>query len=370
MRGTTTPMRRRFARKRPAGRALREDERIGADVPVGPEAEEHGSLEGSPDVDALAGRWWAAFEAAQSALRSAGRYLGAQEVGERGRRLAEERSEVVQLLQGLARDRHVEALLVQWLATPGITPRLLGLPDGVVACVFDLDGVLITSATVHAAAWADTFDPFLLARVEPGRDQPVPFDRHREYQTAIAGRSRLAGIRAFLASRGISLPEGGPGDPPGAHTVHGLANRKNEALQRRLDREGVTAFEGSRAYLEAAHLLGLHCAVVSASANTQIMLERAGLAHLIDERIDGKTIEAEQLEAKPAPDTLLAACRRLHVEPHQTVAFETTPVGIAAARAAGMRLVVGVDRPGDTVALDGSDADLVVGDLAELLGRT
>lgn len=317
----------------------------------------------------LAVRWWAALDAAQSALHAAGPYVGAQESGERSHRLAAERSEITQLLQGLARDQHTAGWLLHWLASPGLTRRMLGLPDGVVACVFDLDGVLTTSATTHAAAWAETFDPFLLERAEHGRRQFIPFDGRREYQDYIAGRPRLDGVRAFLASRGISLPEGSADDPPGAPSMHGLANRKNHVLQQRLDRQGVAAFAGSRFYLEAARSIGVHCAVVSASANTATILESAGLVHLIDHVIDGNTIETEQLRPKPAPDTLIVACQRLNVQPRQVAAFETTPAGVTAARAAGVRLTIGVDRSGHTEALLASDADLVINDLAELLDR-
>ena len=145
---------------------------------------------------------------------------------------------------------------------------MLGLPDGVVACVFDLDGVLTTSATMHALAWAETFDPFLLERAERSHREFVPFDRRTEYQVYIAGRPRLEGVRGFLGSRGIGLPEGDADDPAGAETMHALANRKNQVLQQHLDRQGVAAFSGSRFYLEAARSIGVHRAVVSASANT------------------------------------------------------------------------------------------------------
>ncbi len=271
------------------------------------------------------------------------------------------------LLQGLAHELHTHSRLVDWVGAPSISGRMLGLPSEVIACVFDLDGVLTTSAAVHAAAWTEAFDAFLLERAERSHRPYIPFDEHREYQTLVAGRPRLDGVRVFLASRGISLPEGRADDPPDAETVQGIANHKNLSLQRHLDREGVAAFEGSRYYLEAARMLGLKRAVVSPSANTAAILDRAGLAHLIEQRIDGNTIRAEQLESKPAPDTLLAACEWLQVQPSQAAAFETTPAGITAARAAGFKLAIGVDRDGDTEALRASDADLVIGDLTELL---
>jgi beta-phosphoglucomutase-like phosphatase (HAD superfamily) len=320
-----------------------------------------------PDrLDGLAASWWVALEAADSALRAAASCLGARELGERSRRLARERGQTVHVLHELARDLHTDSLLLDFVATPAVTPRRLGLPDGVIACVFDLDGVLTTSATVHAAAWADTLDPFLLRQAERGRRLFIPFDRRHDYQDHLAGRPRREGVRIFLASRGIGLPEGSADDLPGDETVHGLANRKNQVLQQRLEREGVAAFAGSRCYLEAARIAAVHPAVVSASAHTATILDRAGLAHLIEQQIDGNTIEAEQLNPKPAPDTLIAACRRLSVQPGQSAAFETTPAGIAAARAAGFRRVIAVDRGDNTEALRAGAPDLLINDLAEL----
>jgi HAD superfamily hydrolase (TIGR01509 family) len=149
--------------------------------------------------------------------------------------------------------------------------------------------------------------------------------------------------------------------------VHGLANRKEQALGRHLEQEGVAAYIGSRCYLEAAHLVGVGRAVVSSSSNTTEILERAGLTGLVDQRIDAAAIAAEGLASKPAPDTLLAACRRLGVEPRRAADFETTPAGIAAARAAGFRAVVAIEREGPTEELHAAGADVVVNDLAQLL---
>ena len=319
------------------------------------------------DLDALAAGWWVACEAAERALDAAGQFLSASEAQEHRHRLAEQRGEAAKLLQGIARDVHRTSVLVQWLDGPRVTRRVLGLPAEVIACVFDLDGVLTNSAAVHAAAWADTLDDFLVELAGSDRHEFVPFDRQHEYELLIAGRPRLDGVRAFLARRGIRLPEGRADDPPGAHTVHGLANRKNERLQRRLRLGTVTAFAGSRTYLEAARMLGVHRAVVSPSANTGAILERGGLARLIEERVDGTTLDADRLQPKPSPDTLLAACRRLHVQPEQSAAFETTPAGISAARAAGFGLVIGVARNRRGEALRAGGADLVITDLAELL---
>jgi beta-phosphoglucomutase-like phosphatase (HAD superfamily) len=319
------------------------------------------------DLDALAAGWWVACESAERALDAASQFLSALEAREHRGRLAEQRGKVAQLLQGLARDVQRTSPLVEWLDGRRLTRRVLGLPSEVIACVFDIDGVLTNSASVHAAAWADTLDDFLVERADPGHHEFVPFDQDHEYELLIAERPRLDGVRAFLASRGMSLPEGRGDDPPAAHTVHGLANRKNERLQRRLQLGTVTAFAGSRSYLEAARMFGVHRAVVSPSANTAAILERGGLARLIEERVDGSTLDADRLRPKPSPDTLLAACRRLHVQPGQSAAFETTPAGIAAARAAGFGFVIGVARNGHGEALHAGGADLVITDLAGLL---
>lgn len=283
--------------------------------------------------------------------------------------LAREREGVAQLLDAIARERHVR--LRRPLSAPRATRRMLGLPRYAHACLFDLDGVLTPSARIHAAAWAETFDELLSRRGEHAGEGFAhlarPFDARADYFAHVHGRPRLDGVREFLASRGISLPEGEPDDPPGTATVHGLANRKNEALLRRLDREGLVAFEGSRRYLEAAGEAGLRCAVVSASANTGEILKRSGLAALIDELVDGESICRDRLRAKPLPDTLLAACRALGVPPSAAVAFETTRAGVVAARAAGVALLVAVDRTGRASPLREAGADLVVGDLAELI---
>jgi HAD superfamily hydrolase (TIGR01509 family) len=322
------------------------------------------------DLEAIVAGWWTALDAAERALRSGAGSLGEPETGERRRRLTDERREILELLQGLARDHSMTSPLLGWLAGQGLTRQKLGLPQSVRACVFDLDGVLTTSATAHADAWAETLDGYLLGRADSGRREFIAFDRRREYELLIAGKPRREGARAFLASRGIDLPEGSPNDAPGDATVYGLANRKLDLLRKRIERAGVAAFTGSRAYLEAVKMLGLRVAVVSASTNTSAILQQAELTHLIDEQIDGNTIELEQLRSKPSPDTLLAACKHLRLQPDDCAAFETTPAGIAAARAAGYKLAVAVDRDGQTRALRSSDADLVVGDLAEIAGTS
>jgi HAD superfamily hydrolase (TIGR01509 family) len=279
-----------------------------------------------------------------------------------------DRATAAALLQAAADIEHVR--LVRRLTMPSLSKPQLGLPLTVEACVFDLDGVLAASADVHFAAWAETFDEFLSRRFE---DASVHFShcerlsRRVDYEAYLAGRTRLDGVRAFLASRGIKLPEGEEDDRPGTATVHGLANRKREALRGRLEHEGMNAYAGSYRYLEAAAGAGLLCAVVSASTNTAAIVERAGLIDLVDVVVDGYAMSAGGLRAKPEPDTLIAACAELAVEPRNAAAFETTPAGIAAARRAGFAVAVAVDRTGGAGALRTAGADVVVSDLAGLL---
>ncbi|HWB22586.1 MAG TPA: HAD family hydrolase, partial [Gaiellaceae bacterium] len=282
--------------------------------------------------------------------------------------LARERETAARLLEATAREEHIP--LHNRLRSSRATPATLGLPPDTLACVFDLDGVLTGSAAIHVAAWAETLDEFLSSRVEETGERFAPFqpfDRRNDYYRYIQGKPRLEGIHAFLASRGIRIAAGHPDDPAGSETIYGLANRKNEAFLRYLDQEGVTAFAGSQSYLEDAHEAGLRCVVVSPSTNTAAILEQSGLAPLVDERIDGNAIRVENLRSKPEPDTLLAACRRLGVDPQRAVAFETTFEGVAAARTARFGYVVGVDRRGRVELRPPHGANRVVPDLAALL---
>ena len=246
---------------------------------------------------------------------------------------------------------------------------MLGLPNDIRACLFDLDGVLTQTATVHAAAWKEMFDAYLAERAKRTGEPYVPFDAVREYDLYVDGRARADGTRAFLQSRGISLPEGQPTDPPSAETVHGLGNRKNQILLERLRTGGVAVYPGSVRYLRAVREAGLHRAVVSASANTHQVLEAAGIADDFEVCIDGIIAEREHLRGKPAPDTYLAAARRLSVQPRQGAVFEDALAGVEAGRAGGFGFVVGVDRVGQADALRQHGADVVVADLAELLDR-
>jgi beta-phosphoglucomutase family hydrolase len=244
---------------------------------------------------------------------------------------------------------------------------VLGLPDAVTACLFDLDGVLTRTATVHATAWKQMFDEFLRGWAASTGQPFVPFDAGDDYDTYVDGRPRLDGTRAFLQSRGIELPEGSPDDPAGAASVHGLSNRKND-LVLRLFREGrVEVFDGSVRYVRAVRDAGLRTAVVSSSANTAEVLDAAGIADLFDVRIDGLVALERHLAGKPAPDTFLAGARALGVGPGEGAVFEDALAGVAAGRAGNFACVVGVDRENHAEALREHGADIVVADLAELL---
>ena len=316
----------------------------------------------------LIGAWRAAFEAASGALRAARHDLPARELSERFQHLDDERAATVQVLSGFARDRHARSFLVRLIASPREAKRLLGLLADVAACVFNVDGVLVASAAIHADAWKETFDEFISGRSERTGGSWAFFSRRADYPTLIHGRSRVDAVRGFLASRGISLPEGRPDDPPASETVLGLANRKNLALLRLLRRQGVSMYAGARLYLQLAHDAGVRCAVVSGSTHTEALLARARLATLIEDCVDGRTMLAERLHRKPAPDMLLAACRHLNVAPDHTAVFETTPTA-RAGRAGGFGLVVAVEQDGNAEALRARGADLVVADLGEILER-
>jgi beta-phosphoglucomutase family hydrolase len=244
----------------------------------------------------------------------------------------------------------------------------LGLPDKVRACLFDLDGVLTKTAVVHAAAWKEAFDDFLRRREGAAFR---PFDAVADYEQYVDGRPRADGIRVFLASRGIELPEGRDDDPPELDTVHGLGNRKNALLLEKIRTQGVEPYTGSVRYVDAARAAGLGTAVVSSSANCREILTSAGLDDRFDVRIDGVVAAERGLLGKPHPDTFLEAAHELGAEPQAAAVFEDALAGMEAGRAGGFGAVVGVDRVGQADALRRHGADLVVSDLSELLeGRT
>jgi beta-phosphoglucomutase family hydrolase len=230
---------------------------------------------------------------------------------------------------------------------------MLGLPDGVTACLFDLDGVLTKTAVVHAKAWKQMFDEYLR---EQGDDRP--FDEHDDYDTYVDGKPRDAGVRDFLASRGIHVDEA---------EVKRLGDKKNDLVLDLIKRDGVEAYEGSVRYLKAARDAGLRRAVVSSSHNCRDVLVAAGIEEYLEERVDGLVADAEHLKGKPAPDTFLEGARRLGVEPAQAAVFEDALAGVEAGRAGSFGHVIGVDRVGQRDALAQHGADVVVDDLAELL---
>ena len=244
---------------------------------------------------------------------------------------------------------------------------MFGLPDGVSACLFDMDGVVTQTAVVHAAAWKEMFDEFLRARAESTGTQFIPFDPHAEYDAYVDGKPRLDGTRSFLESRGIELPEGRPNDPPGTPTLYGLSNQKNNLVLQKIAAGGVQAYPGSITYIRSVKDKGISTAIVSASANTIQVLKAADIENLFDVRIDGVIAERRGLRGKPAPDTFLAAAEALRKSAKQAAVFEDAQAGVAAGHAGGFTLVVGVDRVGQAQELLEHGADIVVKDLADLL---
>lgn len=243
---------------------------------------------------------------------------------------------------------------------------MLGLPDAVTACLFDLDGVLTDTASVHRGAWKQMFDDFLRRRADE-TGEPFREFTDTDYERHVDGRPRRDGTRTFLLSRGIDLPEGSPDDPPGAPTINGLSNRKNQLVLRLIDENGVTVFEGSVRYVRAVRDAGLRTAVVSSSANTAQVLDVVGIADLFEARIDGLVAVERGLPGKPAPDTFLAGAEALGVPAAAAAVFEDALAGVEAGRAGSFGYVIGVDRVGQRDALRQRGADVVVGDLSELL---
>ena len=252
-------------------------------------------------------------------------------------------------------------------ASRGTDASGLSLPSSVQACLFDLDGVLTRTAKLHAAAWKQMFDQFLRRRAGTTQAPFRPFDRKVDYDEYVDGKPRYDGVRSFLASRGIVLPEGRPDDPPGWETVSSLGNLKDRMVQRLLRERGVDVFAGSMRYVRAVRRHGIRCAVVSSSAHCREVLAAAGISELFDARVDGVIARRLHLTGKPAPDTYLAAARKLGVEPARAAIFEDALAGVEAGRAGHFALVVGVDRVGQAPALREHGADIVVSDLADLL---
>ena len=252
------------------------------------------------------------------------------------------------------------------LREAGYRARMLGLPDGTRACLFDLDGVLTDTASVHAAAWKQMFDDYLRARADRDGTEFVPFDVAADYGPYVDGKPRLDGTRSFLQSRGIELPDGSPDDPPDAETITALSTKKNDLVQEKIVSVGVEVYPGSVRYLQAVREAGLATAVVSSSANAAQVLDVADLTQYIDTRVDGVSAKERGLPGKPAPDTFVAAAADLGVAKEHAVVFEDALAGVASGKAGGF-VVVGVDRLDHADKLRAEGADIVVKDLEELL---
>jgi beta-phosphoglucomutase family hydrolase len=243
---------------------------------------------------------------------------------------------------------------------------VLGLPDDITALLFDLDGVLTPTAAIHYKAWKRTFDEFLHARLG---DSFREFTQE-DYNDYVDGMSRFDGVRTFLQSRDITLPDGAEEDDSGSGeqaTVHGIGNRKNQLVLQLIEKDGVEPYEGSLRFVKAAQEAGLARAVVSASANCRPVLRSAGIEDLFDAIIDGEVASEQHLRGKPHPDTYLAGARALDVDPALAAVFEDATAGVQAGHDGHFGYVVGVDRVDHAAALRAHGADVVVKDLADLL---
>jgi beta-phosphoglucomutase family hydrolase len=242
---------------------------------------------------------------------------------------------------------------------------VLGLPDDITALLFDLDGVLTQTSKVHFKAWKQTFDAYLKSR-EGDRFKEFTQDDYNDY---VDGMPRADGVRSFLKSRGIELPEGSSDDAPDAETINGIGNRKNDLVLEIIKRDGVEVYDGSVAYVKAAQKAGLKRAVVSASANCRAVLKSAGIEDLFEQVIDGITTEEQHLQGKPHPDTYLAGAKAVGVDPSEAAVFEDATAGVQAGHDGHFGYVIGVDRVDHAQALTQHGADVVVKDLSELLAR-
>jgi beta-phosphoglucomutase family hydrolase len=237
-------------------------------------------------------------------------------------------------------------------------PRMLKLPDGITALLFDLDGVITQTAKVHAAAWKQMFDEFLRERSEQTGEPFVEFDTKDDYDKYVDGRPRLDGVRTFLDARSIEHDE---------ELDRELGDRKNDLVLRLIREQGVEVYDGSIRFVELARDEGLRRAVVSSSANTREVLKSVGIEDLFEAVVDGIVAEEQGLPGKPAPDTFLAGARELGAEPAEAVVFEDALAGVEAGRAGDFGWVVGVDRTGQAEELARHGADVVVQDLEELI---
>ena len=235
------------------------------------------------------------------------------------------------------------------------------------AVLFDLDGVITATASVHAAAWKQMFDEFLAAHAERTGIPFVSFDIEDDYKPYVDGRPRYDGVATFLKSRGIDLPRGEPSDDPDQETVCGLGNRKNALIQEVLATDGVEVYEGSVKLVFWLHQQVIRQAIVSSSKNAEAVLEAAGIKDFFEVRVDGVVAAREKLPGKPRPDTFLEGARLLGVDPVRAVVVEDALAGVKAGVNGSFGLVIGVDREGDPEAPKEAGADIVVDDLGQLV---
>lgn len=235
--------------------------------------------------------------------------------------------------------------------------------DGV---VFDMDGVVTQTATVHARAWKRLFDDYLRERCRRTGERFVPFDGDADYRLYVDGKARYDGVHSFLRSRGMDLPKGEPGDSPQSETECGLGNRKNAFFLKEVEEHGVQPYETTVALIRRLKESGFATAVISASENTTQVLEAAGVRSLFEAQIDGLVARELGLPGKPDPAVFLEAARRIGVTPARAAVVEDALAGVEAGRRGGFALVIGVDRTGHADALKDRGADVVVEDLAEV----
>ena len=235
------------------------------------------------------------------------------------------------------------------------------------AVLLDLDGVITDTATIHATCWKQMFDAYLQQRAVERGEPFRPFEIATDYRLYVDGKPRFDGVRDFLTSRGIHLPEGTPDDPPQADTVGGLGNRKNDLVNNVIEEEGVEPYEGSVTLIHQLRHQGFKIAVVTSSQNCEAVLKAAKLDDLFEVRVDGNTVREQHLAGKPAPDTFLVAAQRLGVAPPRAVVVEDAISGVQAGCNGHFGLVIGVARKGNAEELRHHGAHLVVHDLGELV---
>ena len=235
------------------------------------------------------------------------------------------------------------------------------------AVLFDLDGVITDTASLHARCWKQTFDEYLLKRATQKGEAFRPFDVGTDYRLYVDGKPRFDGVRDFLKSRGIELPEGDPEDPPEVATVCGLGNHKDNLVNHAIAETGVEPYEGSVRFIHQLRRDGFKIAVVTSSQNCTAVLEAAKLDEFFKVRVDGHVVHEQRLAGKPAPDTFLLAARLLGVSPIRTVVIEDALSGVEAGSKGNFGLVIGIARKGNAEELKHHGANLVVCDLAELM---